>query len=91
MEEYYVYLLQCSDGTLYTGSTNRLEHRLAVHQAGKGAKYTRSRLPVQLVYWEKLPCKGDALRREHQIKGLTRSQKLALIQGFSPSLPTIEG
>ena len=88
MEPYYIYLLECHDGTLYTGSTNHLQRRLATHQAGKGAKYTRSRLPVRLVYWEQLPSKGDALRRERQIKGLTRQQKLALIQGFSATLPT---
>lgn len=52
---YYVYLLRCGDGTLYTGYTNDLKRRLAVHNAGKGAKYTRSRLPVDLVYWEIFP------------------------------------
>ena len=52
--KYYVYLLRCSDGSLYTGYTDDVERRLAVHQSGKGAKYTRSRLPVELVYWEEL-------------------------------------
>ena len=60
---YFVYLLRCGDGTLYTGCTNDLRRRLAVHNAGKGAKYTRSRLPVSLVYWESLPDKSSALRR----------------------------
>lgn len=77
---YYVYILRCRDGTLYTGSTNDVQRRLAVHQRGKGAKYTRSRLPVELVYWEELADKPAALRREAAIKGLTRREKLALIE-----------
>ena len=81
---FYVYILLCGDGTLYTGYTNDLERRLAVHNAGKGAKYTRSRLPVCLKYWEILPNKSSALRRERAIKSLTRREKLALIQSFLP-------
>lgn len=81
---FYVYILLCGDGTLYTGYTNDLERRLAVHNAGKGAKYTRSRLPVCLKYWEVLPNKSSALRRERAIKSLTRREKLALIQSFLP-------
>ena len=81
---FYVYILLCGDGTLYTGYTNDLERRLAVHNAGKGAKYTRSRLPVCLKYWEVLPNKSSALRRERAIKSLTRREKLALIQPFLP-------
>ena len=81
---FYVYILLCGDGTLYTGYTNDLELRLAVHNAGKGAKYTRSRLPVCLKYWEVLPNKSSALRRERAIKSLTRQEKLALIQSFLP-------
>ena len=81
---FYVYILLCRDGTLYTGCTNDLERRLAVHNAGKGAKYTRSRLPVCLKYWEVLPNKSSALRRERAIKSLTRREKLALIQSFLP-------
>ncbi len=76
---YYVYILRCGDGTLYTGSTNDVARRLAIHQSGKGAKYTRSRLPVALAYWEELPDKSTALRREAAIKGLSRREKLALI------------
>ena len=76
---YYVYILRCGDGTLYTGSTNDVPRRLAIHQSGKGAKYTRSRLPVALAYWEELPDKSTALRREAAIKGLSRREKLALI------------
>ena len=81
---FYVYILLCGDGTLYTGYTNDLERRLAVHNTGKGAKYTRSRLPVCLKYWEVLPNKSSALRRERAIKSLTRREKLALIQSFLP-------
>lgn len=73
-------MLRCADGTLYTGSTNDVQRRLQVHQRGKGAKYTRSRLPVALAYWETLPDKSAALRREAAIKGLSRSEKLALIR-----------
>lgn len=77
---YWVYILRCADGTLYTGCTNDLSRRLAAHNAGKGAKYTRSRRPVELVYREEVPDKSAALRREAAIKGLRRIEKLALIQ-----------
>jgi len=76
---WYVYMLRCCDGSLYTGYTDDIERRLKTHQSGKGAKYTRSRLPVVLVYQEELLDKSDALRREAAIKRLTRQQKLALI------------
>ncbi len=82
---YYVYILLCSDHTLYTGSTNHLQKRLTVHNAGKGAKYTRSRLPVQLVYWEACCDRSQALRREWAIKQLSRTEKCALIAAFSQS------
>ena len=82
---YYVYLLRCADGTLYTGFTNDLARRLAAHNAGRGAKYTRGRRPVELVYWESFSNKSSALRREYAIKQLPRRQKLALIQ--SDALP----
>lgn len=77
---WYVYMLRCGDGSLYTGYTDNVERRLAVHQSGKGAKYTRSRLPVTLVYREELPDKSAALRREAAIKRLPRARKLALLQ-----------
>lgn len=77
--EYYVYILRCGDGTLYTGIAADVERRVAVHNSGKGAKYTRGRLPVEVVYREKLPDKGAALSREFAIKKLTRAQKLQLI------------
>ena len=79
---YYVYLLRCGDGTLYAGFTNDLARRLAVHNAGRGAKYTKSRLPVELVYWENFPNKSAALKREYAIKRLSRAEKLSLIQSF---------
>ena len=74
----FVYMLRCKDGSLYTGWTNDLEHRLAMHSSGRGAKYTRGRGPLELVYSEELPDK--ALRRECAIKKLRREQKLALLQ-----------
>ena len=75
----YVYILQCNDQTLYTGWTTSLQHRLETHNSGSGAKYTRSRRPVTLVYYEELSGKSDALKREAAIKHLTKSQKEALI------------
>ena len=77
----FVYLLRCGDGSLYTGSTTDLSRRLAAHRSGRGAKYTRSRLPVELVYWEEAPDWPAALRREAAIKRLPRKKKLALIDG----------
>ena len=77
---YFVYILRCSDGTLYTGYTDDVLRRFQVHQSGRGAKYTRSRLPVELVYSEELPDKSAALRREAAIKKMTRAQKLALFE-----------
>lgn len=78
--DYVVYILRCGDGSLYTGITNDLERRVAVHNSGKGGKYTRSRLPVTPVYWETAPDKSTALRRELAIKGLSRAEKLKLIE-----------
>ena len=76
---WYVYILRCGDGTFYTGSTDDVERRLAVHRSGKGAKYTRGRGPLELVYQEALPDRSSALRREAAIKRLDRRKKLALI------------
>lgn len=78
-ECHYVYILRCADDTLYTGWTTDLEKRVAVHNAGKGAKYTKNRRPVELVYYECLSSKSLALRRECAIKALSRQEKLALI------------
>lgn len=75
-----VYIVRCSDGTLYTGSTNALEQRVVRHNAGKGAKYTRSRLPVKLVWWMPVASRSDALRFEAEIKALSRKEKLSLIR-----------
>ncbi|MDY3993566.1 GIY-YIG nuclease family protein [Evtepia sp.] len=80
MKPNYTYILRCADGTLYTGWTNDLDKRLAAHNAGTAAKYTRPRRPVTLVYQEAFPTKEEAMRREWQIKRLTRAEKLALIQ-----------
>ena len=77
---FYVYLLRCADGTLYTGYTDDPVRRTKVHNAGKGAKYTRARLPVERVYQEACADKSAALRREYEIKQLTRVQKLKLIE-----------
>lgn len=77
---WFVYMLRCGDNSLYTGYTDDVQRRLATHQSGKGAKYTRSRLPVALAYQEELPDKSAALRREAAIKKLTRGEKLRLIE-----------
>ena len=74
----FTYILVCADGTLYTGWTNDLEKRLAAHNAGKGAKYTRSRRPVRLFYYEEFAEKCEAQRRECEIKRLPREKKIAL-------------
>ncbi len=81
-EKGYVYILHCKDDTLYTGWTNDLQHRLAMHQSGKGAKYTRGRGPLVLVYSEELPGKSEALKREAAIKRLSRDEKLALCKAW---------
>ena len=80
----YAYILECGDGTLYTGWTNDLEKRLKTHNEGKGGKYTRSRLPVKLVYFEEFETPNEAMSRECHIKRLTRKEKLLLI-GSTPS------
>lgn len=77
----YTYILRCSDDTLYTGWTNNLEERVRTHNAGRGAKYTHSRTPVELVYYEIFGTKQEAMSRECAIKKLTRKQKEALIAG----------
>lgn len=75
---WYVYMLLCGDGTLYTGMTDDVPRRLRAHQSGRGAKYTRGRGPLTLVYTQEQPSRSAALRREHQIKQLSRAQKDAL-------------
>lgn len=76
----YVYILRCADGTLYTGWTDDLEKRLAAHNAGRGAKYTRGRGPVELFHYEEFESRSEAMRREVQIKKLPRSAKAALAE-----------
>ncbi len=79
---HFAYLVRCADGTLYGGYTTDLAHRMAVHNSGKGAKYTRSRLPVELVYWEAFSTKEAAMSREWQLKHLSRAKKLELVEKF---------
>jgi putative endonuclease len=76
------YLLECTDGTLYCGITNDLDKRLAAHNAGEGAKYTRGRTPVKLAYCDACADKSAALKREMKIKGLSRAKKLAMIKAM---------
>lgn len=76
----YTYIVECSDGSLYTGWTNDLEKRILAHNSGKGAKYTKTRLPVRLVYYEEFLTKEEAMSREYRIKRLTRQEKLKLIK-----------
>lgn len=80
-QSWIVYILRCSDKTLYTGITNNLQNRIELHLAGKGARYTRGRAPLQLVYSEVCATKGIALRREYAIKQLPRNEKELLISG----------
>ena len=81
---WYVYILRCGDGSLYTGCTDDVARRLAAHQRGRGAKYTRSHLPVELVYREAAEDRSAALRREAAIKRLSRQEKLSLIASAAP-------
>lgn len=82
----YVYVLRCGDGSLYTGWTNDLEQRLAAHQSGKGAKYTRGRLPIEMVYYEELTDKSTALKRENELKKMKKAEKELLIKQVKQSL-----
>ncbi|MBR6444680.1 MAG: GIY-YIG nuclease family protein [Firmicutes bacterium] len=79
----YVYIVECSDGSLYTGWTTDVAKRVEAHNSGKGAKYTRSRRPVKLVHYEEFPTKEKALRREAQIKKLTPAKKRQLFSSSS--------
>ena len=79
-KQWVVYILECKDGTYYTGITDHLQRRLEAHNCGKGAKYTRGRSPVTLRFWEECADHSSALRRELQIKKLTRSEKQKLIE-----------
>ncbi|UDI79143.1 GIY-YIG nuclease family protein [Staphylococcus taiwanensis] len=81
MDKHYVYIVKCKDNTLYTGYAKDVEARIAKHNAGKGAKYTKIRRPVVLVYQETFTSKSEAMRREYEIKTFTREQKLKMIEG----------
>lgn len=83
----YTYILLCADGSLYTGWTNDLEHRLAAHNAGTGSKYTRARRPVSLVYWEEHETKQEAMKREAFIKRMTHTEKAEMIKTVSKPAP----
>ncbi|MCP5055879.1 MAG: GIY-YIG nuclease family protein [bacterium] len=79
--DWWVYILRCGDGSLYTGITNNLTRRLETHQQGKGARYTRGRLPVKMVYREACAGRSEASKREAEIKRFPRARKLALLGG----------
>lgn len=85
-KQWVVYILECGDGTLYTGITDRLRHRLAAHRAGKGAKYTKGRGPLVLRYLEDCVDHSEALRREFAIKRLTKKEKWELCSAAQKSL-----
>ena len=87
----YTYLLECADRTLYCGWTNDLNKRVKAHNEGKGAKYTKPRRPVTLVYYEEFDTKEEAMRREAAIKRLSRVQKKALITGQAVKAPGTGG
>lgn len=89
MSEWFVYILECSDHTLYTGITTDLERRIREHNSAcGGARYTRSRRPVTLVYAERCKCRSSACRREYRIKRLSRAQKQLLIMRLGPEAPS---
>lgn len=78
----FTYMVRCADGSLYTGWTTDLHRRMATHNAGKGAKYTRARLPVELVYFEEYATKEEAMQRESAIKKLSKKRKEVLVAEF---------
>ena len=79
MTDHHVYVLECSDGSLYTGYTTDVERRVAEHDAGEGPKYTRGRTPVELVHVERCETRSAAMRREHEVKALSRAEKERLV------------
>ena len=84
-----MYILECGDGSYYTGSTINLERRVLQHQAGEGANYTQKHLPVRLVYFEEFGQIGEAFNREKQVQGWSRKKKEALINGQIDKLPLL--
>ena len=79
MKKFYVYIVECIDGSLYTGWTLNIQSRINKHNSGKGAKYTKTRRPVKLIYFEEFSTKNLAMKREIQIKSMNRNQKFSLI------------
>lgn len=75
----YTYMVRCQDGSLYTGWTNDIEHRIEAHNSGRGAKYTKARRPVKLVYYETFLTKQEAMKREYEIKRMTKREKESLL------------
>ncbi len=88
-KDFFAYLLRCADNSIYAGYTTDIKAREKTHNAGKGARYTRTRRPVQLVYYEKFDNKREALKREAAYKRLTRKEKIALIEGMNPEMAAI--
>ena len=89
MSSGYLYILQCADGSYYTGSTRDVQRRVNQHQAGEGALYTRKRLPVRMVFVEEFPSIKEAFFREKQVQGWSRKKKEALIRGEYGKLPEL--
>ncbi len=87
MNKAYLYILECSDGAYYTGSTKNLELRIQQHQNGEGANFTKNRLPIKLVYFEEYQRIDEAFSREKQVQGWSRKKKQALIDGKHDELP----
>lgn len=85
MKEWFVYMVKCADGTLYTGYTNDVEKRVATHNKSKGAKYTRSRLPVTLAYQKSYPTRSIAMKAEYMLKQFSRDVKLMLAKKYDKS------
>ncbi len=85
MSKHYAYMLRCKDNSIYSGYTNNLDKRLEVHNSGKGAKYTRARLPVKLEYFEEFDNKKEALKREREFKKYSHSEKENIIEKFRAS------
>jgi predicted GIY-YIG superfamily endonuclease len=89
--KWVTYILQCSDGSFYTGITNNIKNRIQKHNTGNGAKYTQSRIPVKLIYQEETDNKSTARKREIEIKGWSREKKKQLVAGFLPPLKAVSG
>jgi len=88
--QWFVYIVECNDNTLYTGITNNIELRIQKHNTKKGAKYTKARLPVKLIYNQECASKSAALKEEYRIKQLTKKEKLELIRNCNQTTPIYE-